>query len=256
MMQHDSLSGLLLDVSMFPARDQRLREKPRQVCEKAQVSSVVSVNLCIYARIWTCPCVQKDTWVRILAVVKKTYLQQQAKEADTGFSRAGSVAGFCTTRQHWLMWLPCIMPDTLHVCCVHSSHETHLHSSKQGVPLLPAQLSLMSLLLIMFCSEATGGLALRCTFAHSDLQTSRTLQVFFTPLSQSLRLIIHLGEPLPEGTDFLFDFGALTCLFLFSFILMMWTNGVGASTGMFVPALAVGAVGVWPCPSLLSSTSH
>ncbi|DBB10920.1 TPA: hypothetical protein ACH3X3_007381 [Trebouxia sp. C0006] len=68
-------------------------------------------------------------------------------------------------------------------------------------------------------------------------------QVFFTPLSQSLRLIIHLGEPLPEGTDFLFDFGALTCLFLFSFTLMMWTNGVGASTGMFVPALAVGAVG-------------
>ena len=72
------------------------------------------------------------------------------------------------------------------------------------------------------------------------------LQVFFTPLSQSLRLIIHLGEPLPEGTDFLFDFGALTCLFLFSFTLMMWTNGVGASTGMFVPALAVGAVGMCP----------
>ena len=74
------------------------------------------------------------------------------------------------------------------------------------------------------------------------------MQVFFTPLSQSLRLIIHLGEPLPEGTDFLFDYGALTCLFLFSFTLMMWTNGVGASTGMFVPALAVGAVGAWPCP--------
>lgn len=74
------------------------------------------------------------------------------------------------------------------------------------------------------------------------------LQVFFTPLSQSLRLIIHLGEPLPEGTDFLFDFGALTCLFVFSFTLMMWTNGVGASTGMFVPALAVGAVGDCPVP--------
>ena len=69
------------------------------------------------------------------------------------------------------------------------------------------------------------------------------VQVFFTPLSQALRLIIHLGEPLPEGTDFLFDFGALICLYLFSFGLMMWTNGVGASTGMFVPALAVGAVG-------------
>jgi chloride channel 7 len=82
----------------------------------------------------------------------------------------------------------------------------------------------------------------------------QVVQVFFTPLSQSLRLIIHLGEPLPEGTDFLFDFGALTCLFLFSFTLMMWTNGVGASTGMFVPALAVGAVG--NCPALLHSFSH
>lgn len=80
---------------------------------------------------------------------------------------------------------------------------------------------------------------------------SPVVQVFFTPLSQSLRLIIHLGEPLPEGTDFLFDFGALTCLFLFSFTLMMWTNGVGASTGMFVPALAVGAVG--NPPALLRS---
>ena len=79
------------------------------------------------------------------------------------------------------------------------------------------------------------------------------MQVFFTPLSQSLRLIIHLGEPLPEGTDFLFDFGALTCLFLFTFTLMMWTNGVGASTGMFVPALAVGAVGEWPCPCLCTA---
>lgn len=28
-----------------------------------------------------------------------------------------------------------------------------------------------------------------------------------------------------------------------SFLLMIWTNGVGASTGMFVPALAIGATG-------------
>ena len=84
--------------------------------------------------------------------------------------------------------------------------------------------------------------------AADDTVHGHAVQVFFTPLSQSLRLIIHLGEPLPEGTDFLFDFGALTCLFFFSFTLMMWTNGVGASTGMFVPALAVGAVGMCPCP--------
>eukprot|EP00891_Asterochloris_glomerata_P005649 jgi/Astpho2/5649/gw1.00079.232.1_t len=69
-------------------------------------------------------------------------------------------------------------------------------------------------------------------------------QLFFTPLSQALRLVIHLGEPLPEDRpSFQFDFRGLFALFVFSFLLMMWTNGVGASTGMFVPALAVGAVG-------------
>ena len=71
-------------------------------------------------------------------------------------------------------------------------------------------------------------------------------QVFFTPLSQALRLIIHLGEPLPEDrlAEFTFDFGTLALFFVLPYALMMWTNGVGASTGMFVPALAVGATGV------------
>jgi chloride channel 7 len=70
-------------------------------------------------------------------------------------------------------------------------------------------------------------------------------QVFFTPLSQALRLIIHLGEPLPEQrlNEFGFNYGTLGLFFVLSYILMMWTNGVGASTGMFVPALAVGATG-------------
>lgn len=70
-------------------------------------------------------------------------------------------------------------------------------------------------------------------------------QVFFTPLSQALRLIIHLGETLPEERlrDFKFDYGTLALFFVLPYILMMWTNGVGASTGMFVPALAVGATG-------------
>ncbi|KAK9816592.1 hypothetical protein WJX72_002361 [[Myrmecia] bisecta] len=69
-------------------------------------------------------------------------------------------------------------------------------------------------------------------------------QVFFTPLSQALRLIIHLGEPLPEERPtFQFNYGTLLLFFLLAFFLMMWTNGVGASTGMFVPALAVGATG-------------
>ena len=70
-------------------------------------------------------------------------------------------------------------------------------------------------------------------------------QVFFTPLSQALRLIIHLGEPLPESKleEFSFNYGTLALFFVLPYVLMMWTNGVGASTGMFVPALAVGATG-------------
>ena len=70
-------------------------------------------------------------------------------------------------------------------------------------------------------------------------------QLFFTPLSQALRLIIHLGEPLPpDALDrFHTDTRALLLFFTLPYALMMWTNGVGASTGMFVPALAVGATG-------------
>ena len=71
------------------------------------------------------------------------------------------------------------------------------------------------------------------------------VQLFFTPLSQALRLIIHLGEPLPSDKLDLFstDTRALLLFFTLPYVLMMWTNGVGASTGMFVPALAVGATG-------------
>ena len=73
-------------------------------------------------------------------------------------------------------------------------------------------------------------------------------QLFFTPLSQALRLIIHLGEPLPpDALDrFYTDTRALLLFFTLPYALMMWTNGVGASTGMFVPALAVGATGAPP----------
>ena len=73
----------------------------------------------------------------------------------------------------------------------------------------------------------------------------RAVQLFFTPLSQALRLIIHLGEPLPSDKLDMFstDTRALLLFFTLPYVLMMWTNGVGASTGMFVPALAVGATG-------------
>ena len=74
------------------------------------------------------------------------------------------------------------------------------------------------------------------------------LQVFFTPLSQALRLIVHLGEPLPEERllSFGFSFAPVLLFFLSSYGFMILTNGAGASTGMFVPALAVGAAGEGP----------
>ena len=70
-------------------------------------------------------------------------------------------------------------------------------------------------------------------------------QLFFAPLSQALRLVVHLGEPLPEAR--LDAYGlhplSLALLAILGFGGMVLTNGVGASTGMFVPALAVGAAG-------------
>ena len=82
------------------------------------------------------------------------------------------------------------------------------------------------------------------------------LQLFFTPLSQALRLVMHLGEPLPEDKlqEVQFNYGTLFLFFSLPYLLMMWTNGVGASTGMFVPALAVGATGGTPFPLQCCST--
>ena len=56
---------------------------------------------------------------------------------------------------------------------------------------------------------------------------------------------MHLGEPLPEAIlqNVEFNVGTLLLFYFLPFLMMMWTNGVGASTGMFVPALAVGATG-------------
>jgi chloride channel 7 len=69
-------------------------------------------------------------------------------------------------------------------------------------------------------------------------------QIFLVPLSQALRLIMHLGEPLPEARPaWEFPLGATLPFFLLTFAIMCYTNGVGASTGMFVPSLAVGAAG-------------
>ena len=49
---------------------------------------------------------------------------------------------------------------------------------------------------------------------------------------QALRLIMHLGEPLPEARPaWEFPLGATLPFFLLTFAIMCYTNGVGASTG-------------------------
>lgn len=69
-------------------------------------------------------------------------------------------------------------------------------------------------------------------------------QLFFTPLSQALRLVIHLGITFPPEHDlFEFNYGLLVLFFLFVYFIMTWTYGVGAATGLFVPSLTVGATG-------------
>ena len=64
-------------------------------------------------------------------------------------------------------------------------------------------------------------------------------QLFFLPLSEALRLIYHLGETVPGGYNFPIE--VLLTFWAVVYILMTWTYGVGAATGLFVPSLAVGA---------------
>lgn len=55
------------------------------------------------------------------------------------------------------------------------------------------------------------------------------------PPPQALRLVMHLGEPLPESRpSFEFPLGATLAFFALTFGLMCYTNGVGASTGGWV----------------------
>ena len=73
-------------------------------------------------------------------------------------------------------------------------------------------------------------------------------QLFFTPLAKSLKLLVHLGE-VGEGAaevasgerQHMFGMDALFLYFFVMYGLMIWTYGVGAPTGLFVPSLAVGA---------------
>ena len=64
-------------------------------------------------------------------------------------------------------------------------------------------------------------------------------QMFFTSLGNALKLMIHLGELVP-GKQYDLDFGVIWTWFLVMFTLMTATFGVGAPTGLFIPALALG----------------
>ena len=65
-------------------------------------------------------------------------------------------------------------------------------------------------------------------------------QLFFTPIAETLKRLLHLGEGL-EGYEHQFSFAGLALLAVFTFALMTLTYGVSAPTGLFVPSLLVGA---------------
>ena len=70
-------------------------------------------------------------------------------------------------------------------------------------------------------------------------------QLLMVPLSEALRMIVHLGETVEcKSTGCqseIFDSSALFVFLLVIFLLMTLTYGVSAPTGLFVPSLAVGA---------------
>ena len=67
-------------------------------------------------------------------------------------------------------------------------------------------------------------------------------QLFYVPLSESFKFLLHLGEVGEVAADheYLFSMDALILYFVIMFCLMTWTYGIGAPTGLFVPSLAVG----------------
>ena len=82
-------------------------------------------------------------------------------------------------------------------------------------------------------------------------------QLFFVPLSQSFKFLLHLGEVGENGQahEFLFRFDLLVFYFLAMFSLMTVTYGVGAPTGLFVPSLAVGSAMGQICGRIVNSVS-
>lgn len=72
-----------------------------------------------------------------------------------------------------------------------------------------------------------------------DGQYSSYGQLFFTPMTEALRIIMHMGEPLPEQQTYEFSIGPLIAFFSLTYLFMMYTNGVGASTGAYTDAACV-----------------
>jgi chloride channel 7 len=67
-------------------------------------------------------------------------------------------------------------------------------------------------------------------------------QLFYVPLSESFKFLLHLGEVGEVAADheYIFTMDALILYFVIMYVLMTWTYGIGAPTGLFVPSLAVG----------------
>ncbi|KAK9808763.1 hypothetical protein WJX72_003174 [[Myrmecia] bisecta] len=78
-----------------------------------------------------------------------------------------------------------------------------------------------------------------------DGEYNRNGQLFFTPLIQAMRMIIHFGETMPGDMDPKANLGQPLLLLwaVVIFTLMQFTFGIGAATGIFMPSLAVG--GAW-----------
>lgn len=69
---------------------------------------------------------------------------------------------------------------------------------------------------------------------------SRWGQLFYQPLAEALKIIIHIGEDSSQ-IQYFFNWLTLFMYFVVAFTLMIVTYGVGAATGLFVPSLVVGA---------------
>ncbi|DBA70944.1 TPA: hypothetical protein ACH3X2_011387 [Trebouxia sp. C0005] len=68
-------------------------------------------------------------------------------------------------------------------------------------------------------------------------------QLFFNPLIQSMRMIVHFGETLPEEItpEHIISSSLLLLWAVTIFCGMLFCFGIGAATGLFIPSLALGA---------------